>query len=66
MKNRHIFIIALFVIIEIGAIFTFAQGEMSIVSFALISLSATLGIIAQKLSLKKKNITTKSIRSSSK
>ncbi len=54
MKNIHIFIIALFVIIEIGAIFTFAQGEMSIVSFALISLSATLGIIAQKLSLNKK------------
>ncbi len=55
MKNIHIYIITLFVIIEIGATITFAKGEMSVVSFALISLSSTLGIIAQKLSSKKKS-----------
>ena len=55
MKNIHTYIMVVFVIVEIGATITFAKGDMSVVSFALISLSSTLGIIAQKLSSKKKD-----------
>lgn len=55
MKNIRTLIIAMFIIIEIGAAITFSFGDMSVISFALISITSTLGVIAQKLSLKNKN-----------